>query len=86
MAAGCIIGWGAAIPLMQCPPYQYTALILLYFDSFIVLKDLWHGVHASNIDVGRGVLQCPTLLLLVYVSQLQWYLLLFIVSLYLSVQ
>ena len=27
------------------------------------MKDLWHGVHASNIDVGRGVLQHPTLLL-----------------------
>ena len=24
VAAGCIIGWDAAMPLMQCPPYQYT--------------------------------------------------------------
>ena len=24
VAAGCIIGWDAALQLMQCPPYQYT--------------------------------------------------------------
>ena len=24
VAAGCIIGWDVAMPLMQCPPYQYT--------------------------------------------------------------
>ena len=24
VAAGCIIGWDAAMPLMQFPPYQYT--------------------------------------------------------------
>ena len=24
VAAGCVIGWDAAMPLMQCPPYQYT--------------------------------------------------------------
>ena len=24
VAAGCIIGWDAAMPLMQCPPNQYT--------------------------------------------------------------
>ena len=24
VAAGCIIGWVAAMLLMQCPPYQYT--------------------------------------------------------------
>ena len=24
VAADCIIGWDVAMPLMQCPPYQYT--------------------------------------------------------------
>ena len=31
VAAGCIIGWDAAMPLMQCPPYQYTGA---HFDDF----------------------------------------------------
>ena len=28
VAAGCIIGWDAALPLMQCPPYSTLVLIL----------------------------------------------------------
>ena len=44
--------------------------MLARYISTILLKDLWHEVHASNIDVGRGVLQRPTLLLLKFIISL----------------
>ena len=36
VAAGCIIGWDAAMPLMQCPPYKYTGA---YFADFGRMTD-----------------------------------------------